>query len=158
MESKERYERALAFAREKHKGQSRIGGKPYISHPMAVAQMLKEEGYGMDYQIAGLFHDLLEDTDVTEEEIEVLGGAEVLDVVKRLTKEEGYVMADYIARIKASPMAFAVKTADRLHNLRSAIEADKKFRRRYIAESREWYLDFSEEIVKAVEELEKTIK
>lgn len=153
----EQYEKALAFAEEKHKGQYRIGGLPYISHPIAVAEKLKKAGYDTDYQIAGLFHDLLEDTDATEEEIEALAGPEVLDAVKRVTKTEGYVMADYIAGIKESPMAFAVKRADREHNLETACDADRAFRIRYIQESRDWYLDFSPEIQKLVEDLEKTL-
>ena len=54
---------ALTLAAEKHNGQFRIGGQPYITHPVAVAQLVRDRGYGADYQIAALFHDLLEDTD-----------------------------------------------------------------------------------------------
>lgn len=157
MRQEERYARALAFATEKHKGQYRIGGLPYITHPVAVASLLREQGYDTDYQIAGLFHDLLEDTDAAEAEIEAIGGAAVLDAVRRLTKRPGYVMADYVAGIKACPMAKAVKAADRLHNLRCATAADADFRRRYILESVDWYLDFSPEIPKAVKALADTL-
>lgn len=152
-----RFDTALEFATKKHEGQYRIGGLPYISHPIEVASILRNQGYSEDYQIAGLFHDLLEDTDATEAEIEALGGAEVLTAVKLLTKEKGYVMADYIAGIKKNPMALAVKTADRLHNLRCAVVADTDFKRRYILESIDWYLDFSPEIVEAVKELADTL-
>ena len=55
----------------------------------------------------------------TEEMIELIGGHKVLEAVKLLTKEEGYSMHHYISRIKANPIAFAVKAADRLHNLRT---------------------------------------
>lgn len=151
------YAKALAFATEKHKGQFRIGGLPYITHPVAVAQLLREQGYDETYQIAGLFHDLLEDTDATLSEIEALGGRQVADAVQRLTKTEGYVMSEYIAGIKESPMAMAVKAADRLHNLRCAVETDLDFRRRYILESIDWYLDFSPEIPKAVKVLADTL-
>ena len=157
MELSDRYHKALAFATEKHQGQYRIGGLPYITHPMAVAEFLREDGYSEDYQIAGLFHDLLEDTDATEQEIEALGGKEVLKAVKLVTKQKGYVMADYIAAIKTNPMAFAVKAADRLHNLQSAIVADTDFKRRYILESIDWYLDFSSKIPKAVKALTETL-
>ena len=90
MDEKERYQKAEAFATEKHKGQFRIGGEPYIMHPLAVAEIVRNQGYGMDYQITALFHDLLEDTDATEEEIFDLGGARVLEAVRLLTKQEGY--------------------------------------------------------------------
>ena len=57
MDEKERYQKAEAFATEKHKGQFRIGGEPYIMHPLAVAEIVRNQGYGMDYQItAGYWH------------------------------------------------------------------------------------------------------
>ena len=156
MIDEERLNNALSFATEKHKGQFRVGGDEYITHPMAVAEIVKEQGYGIDVQIAALFHDLLEDTDATETEILSLGGERVLKAVKLLTKENGYDMAEYVSRIRADEIAFAVKAADRLHNLRSAVFADDNFKRRYIAETQEWYMDFCEEIAEAVIELEKT--
>lgn len=158
MEEKERYEKALAFAQRKHEGQFRIGGDPYITHPMAVAQIVKDEGYGTDYQITALFHDLLEDTDTTEEEILEIGGADVLEAVKLLTKQEGYVMADYIAGIRGNKIAFAVKAADRLHNLKSAGCTDTDFKRKYILETVDWYLDFSPAIKKAVKALAESME
>lgn len=157
MTEEERYEAALKLATEKHEGQYRKGGKPYVTHPIAVSEMLKEKGYGTDYQIAGLFHDLLEDTDATEAEIEIIGGARVLEAVRLLTKQKGYVMSEYVAGIKANPIAFAVKAADRLHNLRSAFVASEDFRRRYILESIDWYMDFSPEIPKAVKALAESL-
>ena len=62
MDEKERYQKAEAFATEKHKGQFRIGGEPYIMHPLAVAEIVRNQGYGMDYQITALFHGLLENS------------------------------------------------------------------------------------------------
>ena len=157
MTDEERYKAALKFASEKHEGQYRKGGEPYVTHPIAVSEMLRENGYGTDYQIAGLFHDLLEDTDATEAEIEELGGKKALEAVKLLTKKKGYVMSEYVAGIKANPIAFAVKAADRLHNLKSAFVASEDFRRRYILESIDWYMDFSPEIPKAVKALAESL-
>ncbi|MGN0171739.1 MAG: HD domain-containing protein [Acutalibacteraceae bacterium] len=157
MKHSDRFEAALRFAARKHEGQYRIGGLPYITHPQAVAAILCEKGYDENYQIAGLFHDLLEDTDATEAEIEDLAGKEVLTAVKLLTKRKGYIMADYIAGIKSNALAMAVKAADRLHNLRSAAVADDAFKRRYIRESIDWYLDFDPEIPKAVKALSDTL-
>ncbi|MCI7767999.1 MAG: HD domain-containing protein [Oscillospiraceae bacterium] len=157
MSNSERFTAAYDYAAMKHEGQLRKGGEPYITHPAAVAEMLGEQGYDEDYLIAGLFHDLLEDTDASEEDISNLGGEAVLEAVRLLTKREGYVMSEYIAGIKQNPIAFAVKAADRLHNLRSAFVADDAFKRRYISESNEWFLDFSPEIPKAVKALEDSL-
>ena len=149
--------RALEFASQKHKGQKRIGGKDYISHPIAVCQMVKEQGYGEDYQITALFHDLLEDTDATESEILEYGNQNVVTAVKLLTKEKGYDMKNYVDGIKNNPIAFAVKGADRLHNLQCAVETSTEFKRKYILETVEWYLDFSKEVKKAVKELAESL-
>ena len=67
-------------------------------------------------------------------------------------------MADYVQRIRVNPMAFAVKTADRLHNLRCATAADEAFRRRYVRETAEWYMDFSSEIRQAARELAASLR
>ncbi len=66
-------------------------------------------------------------------------------------------MMEYIQNIKANPIAFRVKAADRLHNLRCAVFADEKFRRKYIKESLEWYTDFDAAIPVAIAALEKTL-
>lgn len=153
----DKYKRALDYASKKHQGQYRVGGLPYITHPIAVAEYLKENGYNVDYQIAGLFHDLLEDTNATEEEVLSLSSKDVLEAVKILTKKENYIMTEYISAIKSNPIAKAVKTYDRLHNLKCAYECDESFRKRYILESIEWYLDFSNEIIEAIKELSNTL-
>lgn len=157
MTDEERYDKALRFAAEKHKGQFRIGGAEYITHPMAVAEIVKRQGYGIDVQIAALFHDLLEDTDATENEILALSNENVLEAVKLLTKQKGYVMESYVSAIRKNEMAFSVKGADRLHNLRCAFACDEDFKRRYILETVDWYLDFSPEIPKAVKKLAQSL-
>jgi len=156
-EDNERFLKALTFTIIKHDGQYRKGGLPYVTHPLSVSEMLRAKGYGIDYMIAGLFHDLLEDTDATEEEILELGGPDVLTAVKLLTKEKGYVMAEYIAHIKENKIACAVKACDRLHNLTCAFAADEEFRRKYILESVDWYLEFDDEIPKAVKALAQSL-
>lgn len=157
MSDEERYEKALSFATQKHKGQYRVGGAEYITHPMAVAEIVREKGKNIDCQIAALFHDLLEDTDATESEILKFGNEEILKAVKLLTKQKGYDMAEYVAGIRQNEMAFAVKAADRLHNLRCALVTDTEFKRKYIFETVDWYLNFSPEIPKAVKALAKSL-
>ncbi|MGM9552296.1 MAG: HD domain-containing protein [Clostridia bacterium] len=157
MSDEERIDKALQFAREKHKGQFRIGGEEYITHPMAVSEIVKEQGYGIEVQITALFHDLLEDTDATEDEILSYGNEEILKAVKLLTKQKGYNMAEYVEGIRKNETAFIVKGADRLHNLNCAVVADRDFKRKYILETVDWYLDFSPEIPKAVKTLAESM-
>ncbi len=157
MDISEKVQRALQFATKKHKGQKRIGGEDYITHPIAVSEIVKSQGYNEDYQITALFHDLLEDTTATEEEILFYGNNEILTAVKLLTKQKGYDMQEYIKAIKNNDIAFKVKTADRLHNLQCAIVSDEEFKRKYILETIDWYLDFSPEIIKAVKDLANTL-
>jgi (p)ppGpp synthase/HD superfamily hydrolase len=157
MSDNEKVRRAIEFATLKHKGQKRIGGDDYITHPIAVYEIVKKQGYDEDFQITALFHDLLEDTNATEDEIFEYGNQNVLTAVKLLTKEKGYDMQKYIEGIKSNQIAFVVKSADRLHNLQSALVTDVEFKRKYILETVDWYLDFSEEIKKAVKKLTESL-
>ena len=141
------YDDALEFATKKHLGQYRVGGKPYITHPIEVAEILRNRKFPLEYQIAGLFHDLLEDTDATFEEILHYGGPEVLEAVKLLTKSKDYVMEEYIANIKNNKIAREVKIADRLHNLLSATVCSEEFKRRYILETIDYYIDLDKELI-----------
>ena len=157
MSDSQKIRSAIEFARKKHKGQKRIGGDDYITHPIAVFEMVKEQGLNADFQITALFHDLLEDTDATEQEILEYGNQNVLTAVKLLTKEKGYDMKKYIEAIKNNQIAFVVKSADRLHNLQCAILTDVEFKRKYILETIDYYLDFSLDIKKAVKKLAETL-
>ncbi|MEG1239759.1 MAG: HD domain-containing protein [Oscillospiraceae bacterium] len=154
----ELYRRALDYATQKHSGQLRIGGAPYITHPVAVARLVREHGYGLDYQIAALFHDLLEDTDATAAELAALSSDEVAQAVVLLTKQKGYDMQKYVGDICKNPMAKAVKAADRLHNLQCALVANQEFKRRYILETLDWYMDFLPEIPAAVKALAQSLE
>ena len=158
MDDSECLKLALEFAKAKHKGQKRIGGDDYITHPIAVCEIIKGQGFDESYQIAALFHDLLEDTDATEEEILKYGSPEILESVKLLTKEKGYVMSEYISAIKKNSIAFAVKAADRLHNLQCAIITDDEFKRKYILETIDWYMDFSADIRSALKRLAESLE
>lgn len=149
----EKLEKALSFAREKHKGQYRTGGKEYITHPVAVCKIVIDKGLDVNYAITALFHDLLEDTDATDEEIEKIGGKDVLEAVKLLTKVKGYSMDEYVSAIKRKPLAKVVKGADRLHNLLCATECNDEFVLKYIYETEKWYMDFDKRIPEAVKRL-----
>ena len=139
---------AIVFAAEKHAGQVRKDGTAYIYHPIHVAGMLKDSGYGEDYQIAAVLHDVLEDADATEEDVSHYGEA-VLKTVKLVTRPDGMDEEEYVSRILTNPMAAAVKNADKIHNLHEAVlfgsdkremsEKELQFARRYVEKSARYY-------------------
>ena len=95
---------------------------------------------------------------MAKKEILKFGNSEILEAVKLLTKEKGYVMAEYIGAIKSNPIAFAVKAADRFHNLMCADVTEEEFKRKYILETVDWYMDFSTDIRIAVKRLAESLK
>lgn len=132
------------FVIEKHKGQLRKQGIPYYLHPFEVARKLKEKGFDINYQVAGLFHDLIEDTDTTYEDILQISNKEIADVVKLVSKEDGYIMKDYIQRISENEMAKMLKLADRVSNLEDILKiVDNEFKLKYIKSTEKWYLDLA---------------
>lgn len=140
-------EKCTEFIKLKHADQKRKQGTPYYTHPIAVCNLLKEKGFGEEYQVTGLFHDLLEDTDCIESEILKLSNEKVLEAVKLLTKTEGYIMSEYIGNIAKNDMAKMVKLADRIHNLSEIQHTSREFKERYIKETNEWFIDLAKETI-----------
>lgn len=138
---------AIEFVKEKHAGQTRKQGTPYYLHPLAVSNILKEKGFSLEYQLVGLFHDLLEDTNTTYDEIQKLTNSEIAEAVRFLTKEHGYEMKEYMERIKNNSMARMVKLADRIHNLSEAHLASIEFQKKYIEETEKWFIDLAKDTV-----------
>lgn len=131
---------AIAMSARAHCGQKRKDGTPYIYHPMKVAEMIKDQGYGLKYQAAAVLHDVIEDTDVTEEDLSAFG-ADVQSAVVALTRVKGTDEADYVRNVLDNPIAAVVKNADKIQNLEEAMEAkDKKFRRWYAKKAKKYYL------------------
>ena len=151
----------VEYIKKKHEGQTRKQGTPYYTHPLQVAKILKDKGFCKEYQIVGLFHDLLEDTDTTYEDILLITNEEIANAVKLLTKEKGYKMDEYIYRISNNNLAKMVKIADRIHNLSEAHMASKSFQDKYIKETIKWYLPLAKGTIFENDlkvELEKLIK
>lgn len=152
-------EKAIQFMKQRHGNQKRKQGTPYYTHPLAVCEMLKEKGFSEDYQVTGLFHDLLEDTDTTYEEIKKISNENVADAVRLVTKTDAYVMSEYIGNIRENDLARMVKIADRIHNLKEAPVASREFQEKYIKETKEWFVDlakgtvFEKELKDALENL-----
>ncbi len=138
MNETELFAKALSYAAEKHAKQTRQDGSPYIWHPLGVAKLIKDAGYGIPYQIAALLHDTLEDTDATEEEIAMFG-EDVLRAVRLLTKREGLSIAAYVKGVQSDEMASAVKSCDIIYNCNDAKNADVAWARRYLLKSKEHY-------------------
>ncbi|MBS0024855.1 RelA/SpoT family protein [Microbacterium paraoxydans] len=120
--------RAYAVAKEKHEGQKRQSGEPYITHPLAVAQILAELGLGPRAIAAALLHDTVEDTgyaltDLTAEfgdEVAMLvDGVTKLDKVKYGESAQAETVRKMIVAMSKDIRVLLIKLADRLHNART---------------------------------------
>ncbi len=109
------FERALALTSVKHAGQKDKGDDPYVMHVIRV--MMGVETH--EEKIVALLHDLLEDTDMTGEELIELGFKEkTVRQVELLSRKEGEVYMDYIERLAEDHTAIRVKLSDLRDNLR----------------------------------------
>jgi guanosine-3',5'-bis(diphosphate) 3'-pyrophosphohydrolase len=123
---------ALAFSAEKHKNQRRKDAQitPYINHPIALVNVLVNEGGVMSWDVlcAALLHDVIEDTQTTEEELITHFGKKVTAIVKELTDDKSLAKelrkSLQIAHTPfASHEAKLVKLADKICNLRDILVA-----------------------------------
>ena len=106
-------ERAIEIAARTHAGQLDKGGAPYILHPLRV--MLRVAPGAQ--QIVAVLHDVVEDSEVTFEELEREGfSAEVISGLRAVTKIEGESYEDFVARAALDPVGKAVKLADLMEN------------------------------------------
>lgn len=153
----ERVAQAYAFAREAHEGQMRVSGEPYITHPVAVAQILA--GLKMDEKtiIAALLHDVIEDTPTARDQIAAEYGDEVAHLVDGVSKLDQIRFKSkaeqQAANFRKMMMAMVedvrvilIKLADRLHNMRTlgVMRPDK--RRRIARETLEIYTPIAQRL------------
>ncbi|MBF2025504.1 MAG: bifunctional (p)ppGpp synthetase/guanosine-3',5'-bis(diphosphate) 3'-pyrophosphohydrolase [Oscillatoriales cyanobacterium C42_A2020_001] len=140
--------RAFDFAYQLHQGQYRASGEPYIIHPVAVAGLLRDLGGGSAMIAAGFLHDVVEDTDITSDELEALFGEEVRTLVEGVTKLSKFNFSSKTERqaenFRRMFLAMAqdirvivVKLADRLHNMRTLEHLPDVKRRQIALETRE---------------------
>lgn len=104
--------KAMKIAYAAHHGQVDQSGQPYIFHPYHLAEQMEDELT----ICAALLHDVVEDTEVTFEELKKEFPKEVIDVLKLLTHDDDEDYFEYVRRIKTNPAAVAVKLADLEHN------------------------------------------
>lgn len=137
---------AFDFATAAHAGAVRkYTGMPYITHPIAVADIVRAVPHTDEMLAAAYLHDVVEDTDVTLDEIEDKFGREVAELVYWLTDTTTPEVGDrrtrkatYRAHLAGAPNAAkTIKLADLINNTESIVEHDPKFARVYLAEKAE---------------------
>ena len=105
--------KAMKIAFEAHKNQSDKNGIPYIYHPVHLAEQMDCE----DSICVALLHDVVEDTSMTFEDLEVEGfSGEIIEALKLLTHDDAVPYMEYVKEIKKNPIATKVKLADLRHN------------------------------------------
>jgi GTP pyrophosphokinase len=145
---------ALQYATQAHAGQTRSGGDPYISHPVRVANIIKQykQSHNIDALIAAAYlHDTIEDTDTTHEALHDLFGGLVASLVLELTSDLEQIKKvgkkEYLAKKMAHDMSsygLVIKLADRLDNVKDIATAKSpEWRARYKAET-EHIMDYLE--------------
>jgi len=127
---REKIAKAANYANDKHQEQKRKSGEPYIIHPIAVAEILIQLKMDADVVCAGLLHDVIEDTDSTDEDVTELFGQNVCELVQGVTKikaiknlsrsaaEAETIRKMFIAMSKNIPVII-IKLSDKLHNMRT---------------------------------------
>lgn len=105
-------ERAVEIALDAHRGQTDKAGKPYIMHPMTVAANMKTT----DGIIVALLHDVVEDSDITLDDLKKEFTPNIIEALQLLTHDDETEYFDYIREIKSNVLAKSVKIQDLMHN------------------------------------------
>ena len=105
--------RAILFAFDAHRGQYDKSGLPYITHPLHVAESMETE----DECVVALLHDVLEDTDITIEDLTRIGITDrQIAALKLLCHDDSVPYLEYVQAIRGDQIARKVKLADLHHN------------------------------------------
>lgn len=121
---------AYDYAEQMHMGQKRASGEPYFTHPCAVAEILIDLGMDTPSVAAAFLHDVVEDTDATEKDIQRIFGREIMSLVDGVTKldkihyntheeEDAENFRKIFVAMANDVRVIIIKLADRLHNMRS---------------------------------------
>lgn len=110
----EQFQIALELAVEKHKNQTDKAGNPYILHPLHVMENVNSK----EGKIVAILHDIIEDTDITEDYLLKIGlSKRIVDAVVALTRSKDIDYQEYIKNLSSNPLAKEVKLADLEHNM-----------------------------------------
>jgi len=153
---KELIKKAYEFAERAHEGQKRNSGEPYFSHPFETAKTLAKFGMDTPTIVAGLLHDVLEDTKVSEEEMKKEFGEDIVFLVNGVTKlgtlkyhgHERHVesLRKFFVAMTNDLRVVIIKFADRLHNLRTLQFLREDKRERIALESIEVYAPLADRL------------
>ncbi len=149
--------RAWAVGAAAHAGQTRKSGEPYITHPVAVAQVLAEQGLDVETLVAAILHDTIEDTPLSRQDLASQFGETVAELVDGVTKLDKIRFAD---RQEAAAESFRkmllamsrdlrvilIKLADRLHNMRTLGAKTVEARRRIAVETLDIYAPIAQRL------------
>tara|TARA_R110002153_G_scaffold7463_1_gene33532 strand:- start:264 stop:851 length:588 start_codon:yes stop_codon:yes gene_type:complete len=148
-------QKAIRFAANAHRKQTRTSGDAYITHPVEVAKIVKQfkKSHNLEALISAAYlHDTVEDTDTELEDITKMFGGLVASMVKELTSDEQSKefkasKADYLSAKMSSMSSWAlvVKLADRIHNISDLNTAKTK----------KWASNYKKQTTQIVDELEK---
>ena len=153
----ERVREAYDFGAERHQGQKRVSGEPYITHPVAVADILADLKLDADTLVAAILHDVIEDTPTAKAEIATMFGqvvAELVDGVSKLDqiqfKNRQEAQAESFRKMLLAMVrdirVIMVKLADRMHNMRTLGAMPTIKRRRIARETLEIYAPIAERL------------
>jgi guanosine-3',5'-bis(diphosphate) 3'-pyrophosphohydrolase len=142
--------KAFAFAKNAHKNQLRESGEPYFVHPYEVAEILFDLGLDIDTVVAGLLHDVIEDTGVTYSEIQEQFGVEIAELVDGVTKlgrleyktkeeQQAENLRKMFLAMAKDIRVILIKLADRLHNMRTLKFLDPNKQKEIAQETLEIY-------------------
>jgi guanosine-3',5'-bis(diphosphate) 3'-pyrophosphohydrolase len=149
--------RAWRVGADAHAGQMRKSGEPYITHPVAAATILAEQGVDVETLVAAILHDTIEDTPLTREDIAEPFGGTVAELVEGVTKLDKLQFRD---RQEAAAESFRkmmlamaldlrvilIKLADRLHNMRTLGSQGTEARMRIARETLEIYAPIAQRL------------
>ena len=149
--------RAWAVGAVAHAGQTRKSGEPYITHPVAVAQVLAEQGLDLETLVAAILHDTIEDTPLTQADVAAQFGETVAELVDGVTKLEKVRFADkqeaaaesfrkMLLAMSRDLRVIMIKLADRLHNMRTLGAKSADARRRIAVETLEIYAPIAQRL------------
>ena len=138
-------DKAFELAKKAHDGQLRKSGQPYIIHPIAVAKILAQMGMDAESLAAAMLHDVVEDTDISSEDIEKQFGKNIAQLVDGVTKlgkvslskinkeeQQAENLRKMLIAMSHDIRVIIIKLADRLHNMRT-LNFMKEQKRRDIA-------------------------